>query len=220
MKKIGKLECLVREGDNDGFNVILLHGYGADAHDLAPLADFLDPEQLWNFYFPEGPREVPIGPMMTGKAWFEIAARDLEAGIDFTAFRPKGLDAAIQLVDDLIFQLDSEKLVLGGFSQGAMVTTATAMRSPEAMTALILWSGALLDQENWRRQAGVLNEKPFFQSHGLQDPVIAVRFGEKLYELLQSSGARGSFVKFNGGHEIPMPVLLKSREFLSGIFPS
>ncbi len=215
---IGKLSCLVRPGEEKGQSVVLLHGFGADASDLFPLADFLDPEQNWNFYFPEAPLEVPIGPMMTGRGWFPISVRELEQGIDFVQLRPPGMDASCELVYDMIFHLNSAKLVLGGFSQGAMVSTEVALNNPNDVAGLILYSGALLDQANWSAKAAGLAGKRFLQSHGAQDPVIPFAAAQKLYALLKQGGMDGPFLSFQGGHEIPLPVLNKSKELLAEIF--
>jgi phospholipase/carboxylesterase len=214
---VGKLPCLRRVGDNEKQNVVLLHGFGADAGDLFPLADFLDPEGKWNFYFPEAPLEVPIGPMSSGRGWFPISVRELEVGIDFTKMRPPGMDASCELVYDMIFHLNSEKLVLGGFSQGAMVSTEVALSNPQDVHGLVLLSGALLDQANWAKKAVELKGKRFIQSHGTGDPVIPFLAAQKLFDLLKGAGMDGQFVSFPGGHEIPMPVLQKSKAFIESI---
>lgn len=210
----GKLEFRHRSGDDERQNVILLHGFGADSGDLFPLADMLDPEGKWNFYFPQAPLEVPIGPGWTGRGWFPISLRDLEAGIDFTTVRPPGMDHATALVYDLIFDLNSEKLILGGFSQGAMVATEVAMLNPNDVTGLLLLSSCMLDRDNWTKKSVSLKGKPYFQSHGLQDQVIPFSAAQKLNDMLKGAGAEGSFVTFNGGHDIPTPVLQKAKLFI------
>jgi phospholipase/carboxylesterase len=214
MAKTKKLEFLKRDGEQDGRNVILLHGFGADASDLFPLADVLDPDGGWNFYFPQAPLEVPIGPGWTGRAWFPIPLRELEQGIDYSRARPPGIDDARQTVEDLIFDLNSKSLILGGFSQGAMLAVETAVRNHQDVAGLILYSGALLDAENWAKRAVDLKGKPFIQSHGTADQVIPVSSGNKLFEMLKKAGLVGGLFAFQGGHEIPMPVLKKTVEFL------
>src|SRR5262245_8279285 len=129
--QLGKLESLTRLGSTKGHNVVLLHGFGADASDLFPVAEVLDPDENWNFYFPEAPIEVPIGDMWTGRGWFPISVRDLESGVDFTKVRPPGMDESARAVDDMLFHLNSEKLVLGGFSQGAMISMEVALNGVE-----------------------------------------------------------------------------------------
>ena len=212
-----KLEFLKREGDSEKNNVILLHGYGADNQDLFGLADFLDPEGEWSFYFPQAPIEVPIGPAWMGRAWFPIPQRDLEVGIDYSHKRPPGIDAAAQAVGDLIFDLNSERLVLGGFSQGAMMAVDVAMNNANDVEAMILLSGTLVDRGGWTAKAGGLKGKKFFQSHGLSDTVIPVAKGQALFDLLKAAGLEGGLHTFPGGHEIPMPVLNKAKQFLSGL---
>jgi phospholipase/carboxylesterase len=214
---VGKMQCLRRVGENEKLNVVLLHGFGADASDLFPLADFLDPDGQWNFYFPEAPLEVPIGPMNYGRGWFPISVRELEEGIDFTKIRPPGMDASCELVYDMLFHLNSEKLVLGGFSQGAMVSTEITLNNPDDVHGLVLLSGALLDHANWAQKAVALKGKRFIQSHGTRDPVIPFAAAQQLYDLLKGAGMVGPFVTFPGGHEIPLPVLQKTKAFIADV---
>jgi phospholipase/carboxylesterase len=216
-KNIGKLSCLIRPGEDTKKHAVLLHGFGADAADLFPLADVLDPDEQWNFMFPDAPLEVPIGPMWTGRGWFPISLRDLEAGIDFTQVRPPGLSESSAIISELVFNLNAENLVLGGFSQGAMVATNVALGNPTDIKGLMLLSGALLDEQGWKKKAPALKGVKFIQSHGAQDPVIPFSAGQRLFDLLRASGLDGQLVSFSGGHEIPGPVVKKAAEFLKTI---
>lgn len=216
-KQIGNLSCLVREGNNEGWNIVLLHGFGADASDLYPLADFLDPDENWNFYFPDAPLEVPIGPHMMGRGWFPISVRDLETGVDFTKVRPPGLDKSAEAVSGLLFELNSKKLVLGGFSQGAMIATEVALHSPEDVQGLIILSGAMLDEENWTKKSAGLKTIKILQAHGQHDQVLPFVVSQRLNEMIKKGGAEIDWIPFSGGHEIPMPVLQRARQFISKI---
>lgn len=216
-EQVGKLSCLKREGEVPGNNVVLLHGFGADASDLFPLADFLDPEGNWTFYVPDAPLEVPIGPQWMGRGWFPISLRELDAGVDFTQVRPPGLDESTNIVSDMIFHLDSKKLVLGGFSQGAMVATEIMLTQPDDVHGLILLSGALLDEANWKKKSSVLKGKKILQSHGQGDQVIPFAASQRLNDLLKAGGADIEWIPFGGAHEIPMPVLKKAKLFLESI---
>lgn len=216
-EQVGQLSCLKRPGEEPGHNVIILHGFGADAGDLFPLADFLDPDQRWTFYCPDAPIEVPIGPQWMGRGWFPISVRELETGIDFTKVRPPGLDESASLVRELIFELNSTKLVLGGFSQGAMVSTEIALNDPEDLAGLILFSGCLLDAANWTKKAPAFKDKKILQSHGMQDTVIPFQAGLQLHQMIKEAGAQAEWLPFPGAHEIPMPVLKKAQQFLAKI---
>lgn len=214
-EQIGQLDCLVREGEDRQRAVVLLHGFGADAADLFPLADELDPEGVWTFYVPNAPFEVPIGPAWMGRAWFPISLRDLEVGIDFAKVRPPGLDQARETLGELVFELNAKKLVLGGFSQGAMLATEFSLMQAEDISGLIIYSGTLLDEANWSKRVSELKAKPVLQSHGNQDPVVPFSGAQRLFELLKNAGVEGQFIGFNGGHEIPRQVIQKTSAFLS-----
>lgn len=218
-ERIGQLDCIKREGENEGHAVVLLHGFGADMGDLAPLADVMDPEGNWTFYFPNAPLEVPIGPGWTGRGWFPISLRELEAGVDFTKIRPPGLDMSRKLVSEFIFHINPRKLVLGGFSQGAMVALDLALHEPDAAAALLILSGVLLDEENWTKRASRLKGKPLLQSHGHLDQVIPIQGAQKLYEILKNAGAAVQFMPFSGAHEIPANVIKRSADLLAGLAP-
>lgn len=216
-EQVGELNCLKREGENPGYNVVLLHGFGADAADLFPLADYLDPDQNWTFYVPDAPLEVPIGPQWMGRGWFPISLRELEAGVDFTQVRPPGMNESAAAVSDMIFHLNSKKLVLGGFSQGAMIATEITINQPEDVAGLIVLSGALLDEPNWKKKSAALKGKKILQSHGMQDTVIPFSASLRLNELFKASGADVEWLPFGGAHEIPIPVLNKAKAFLNSL---
>ena len=213
-QKIGKLDCLKKTGENEDDVLMLLHGFGADASDLFPLGNMLDPEGAWTLVAPNAPFEVAIGPGWTGRGWFPISLRELETGVDFSQIRPPGLDEAAEMVGEVIFELNPKRLVLGGFSQGAMVSTEVTLRSPADVTGLVLWSGSMLDEPGWTKRAADLKTTKFLQSHGGADPVLPFAMAERLYKLLRAGGAEGQLVSFGGGHEIPMTVLRKTAEFI------
>lgn len=213
-EKIGKLDCLKKTGENERDILMLLHGFGADAGDLFPLAGLIDPDDQWTVVAPNAPFEVPIGPGYTGRGWFPISLRDLEAGVDFSQIRPPGLDEAAQMVGEVIFELNPERLVLGGFSQGAMVATEVALSSPDDVSGLVLWSGTLLDEAGWTKRAAGLKGKRFLQSHGGGDQVLPFSGAERVYKMLRDAGAEGPLIGFGGGHEIPMAVVQKTAEFV------
>ena len=109
----------------------------------------------------------------------------------------------------------SEKIVIGGFSQGAMLTSHLAgLIAPDAM---LLFSGTLFDKENLMQSLDSMNSIPFFQSHGKQDMVLEYSQAMDLFELLKLYKLKGEMISFNGGHEIPMEVISKAKEFLSNL---
>src|ERR1700748_67423 len=121
--------------------VVLLHGYGADGDDLIGLAPHwqkLLPGAA--FVAPHAPDRVPGAP--SGFQWFPIARLDpheVKNGVAMDAPRiGEFLDAELAAVD-----LPPERLVLAGFSQGAMLALHLGLRRGAA--AIVGFSGLLAD---------------------------------------------------------------------------
>lgn len=212
--------------------VVLCHGFGAPGDDLVGLAPELVRLQPSlrdvRFYFPSAP--LSLGQLGWGdaRAWWmiDMAAvqqlqRDPEALREFRKQEPEGMAAARKSMLALVKQiadgtkLPMKRVVLGGFSQGAMITTDVALRLEEAPGALVVLSGTLLTEEIWRTKATARAGLPVFQSHGRQDPVLPYQASEWLRDLLTEAGMQLEFVPFDGGHTIGQNALLKLGDFLA-----
>jgi phospholipase/carboxylesterase len=223
-KQICGVECIV-ENPGPSNAVVLFHGYGADFTDLAPLADMMDPEGEWTWIFPNGPQVVDIGGHMTGRAWFPISIEDLQKAMmtgqakDYATTAPAGLDKILPQLEDLIEELKKEysSIVVGGFSQGGMVATHLFQKSGDSLKGALLLSTVLLNQTKLIESLAGLAGKPFLQSHGSQDSILPVSQGMSLYQFLKKNGWQGRWAEFSGGHEIPMMVINKSRDFLKSL---
>lgn len=220
-KTINNLECIVENPGNDRA-IVLIHGFGADCRDLAPLHKYLDPKSQFTWIFPNGPVSVPLGMAMEGRAWFEIPMEELQKEIasgtprDYTHLSPKDFAKVLMQMEGLIFELlqDHKEIVIGGFSQGAMMASHLLGACGDALSGAILYSGVLLDVARLEKSLAGLKPVPFLQSHGRQDPVLFINNGKKLFDVLKSKNFQGEWLEFNGGHEIPMSVLQKSAQFL------
>ncbi len=221
---IAGFECIV-ENEGQSNCVVLFHGFGADYSDLVPLADFLDPEGEWTWIFPNGPQVVDIGGHMTGRAWFPISQADLEASMmtgvprDYAPITNKPPADVLRDLEQFVDELKQNYagIVLGGFSQGGMITSHLLSAAGDSLQGAILLSTVLLNEKALLPTLEGLKPKPFFQSHGSRDPVLHIKFGQALYSQLKSKGWKGTWIDFPGGHEIPMNVLMKAKEFLTAL---
>lgn len=224
-RQIGALKTFVMEGDKRGPCVVLFHGYGADASDLMPLADMMELPNSVTWVFPDAPLEVIIAPGFYGRAWFQIDAKRLENAMmngepaDMSQTTPGGLEVASKMALSLYNELikDHSKVILGGFSQGAMLATEITMTCEKKPAGLVLMSSTLICQERWQKLAPSCVHVPFIQSHGKNDVLLGYPYAENLYHLLTSAGLDGEFIDFGGGHEIPPKVIEKIGRFITGI---
>jgi phospholipase/carboxylesterase len=197
--------------------IVLLHGFGAPGDDLVGLADYIDAPEGTRFVFPPAPLEPP--QLAGGRAWWMLDLERIERALatgqprDLTDEDPVGLPDARKHVTALVAPL-GEPLVLGGFSQGAMVACDVALHLPKPPTALVLLSGAPVGLARWKPLLPKLAGVPVFQSHGQKDALLSYTAAERLRDELVAAGAKVEWVPFAGGHEIPPTVLDKLGAFL------
>ena len=206
-----------REGGGTGPMLVLMHGYGAPSEDLVPLARQLAVDPSVRFAFPAAPHVLEMGlpKDQAGRAWWPIDMVELQRAVmqrdyeTLTGRVPVGLTEARAEVLALLEALETEhgvardKLVLGGFSQGAMLATDVALRADRPPAALAILSGSLIAKAEWLPLMKARATMPVLQSHGRADPVLSFEIAEQLRQELTSAGLSVEFVAFNGGHGIP-----------------
>jgi phospholipase/carboxylesterase len=206
-----------REGGGTGPMLVLMHGYGAPGDDLVPLSRQLAVDKSVRFAFPAAPRVLEMGlpPEQSGRAWWPIDMAELQRAVitrdieTLTSRVPDGLAEARAEIEALLDALETEhgvarnKLVLGGFSQGAMLATDVALRAERPPAALAILSGSLITKAEWIPLMTARSSMPVLQSHGRADPVLSFEIAELLRQALTGAGVAVEFVAFNGGHGIP-----------------
>lgn len=221
LTRIGDLEA-VRVQGSGGSCIVLCHGFGANAFDLAPLSAHVKARPGTTWIFPQAPIEFAIGPGMSGRAWFPLVAEELArlvAGgqkVTYSQVVPPGLAPAREKLESLINSLPfpRDQISIGGFSQGAMMATDLFLRSTELFAGLVILSGTLICEEEWKALAPAKSGFQFFQSHGMYDPVLPFENAKRLEGLLRDAGLSGEFVSFQGMHEIPEGVLKRMTNYL------
>ncbi len=174
------------------YSIIWMHGLGADGNDFAPIVPALvDPS--WpplRFVFPHAPvRPVTINNGMSMRAWYDIAAFDLNARQD-----EAGMRASIGEVETLIERehtrgVPSERILLAGFSQGGAIALAAGLRHPQKLAGIIALSTYLPLHAALASERSAANAAtPIFWGHGSADPVVILQRGVDSRDLLQSMG--------------------------------
>jgi phospholipase/carboxylesterase len=167
--------------------LVLLHGRGADEHDLRPLLDVLDPERRLHGYCPRGPLSLPPG----GAHWYIVPR------VGFPD--PSTFAASYAEASDWLDALPHERIVVGGFSQGAAMTYALGLGVDRPRpAALLAFSGFIPTVDGWELD----DTRPFPPiaiGHGTYDPVIPVEFGRAARDRLLAAGAPVTY------QESPLP---------------
>ncbi len=222
---LGRLEATLtggtdREGGGDGPVVVLLHGFGAPGTDLVGLWRVLDVPREVRFVFPKAP--IVLGGMPGGldsRAWWNLDLEGVQRALargeprDLSGGLPDGLAEAHDLVVELLDALAEhhgaapERTVLGGFSQGAMLSTDVVLRRARPFAGLVVLSGTLLARETWTPLMADRAGLPVFVSHGRTDPLLPFAGAEALHGLFTAAELASEFHAFSGQHEIPGGVL-------------
>ena len=187
-------------GDAEGA-LVLFHGRGADEHDLLGLLDELDPERRLDGFCPRGPLSLPPG----GAHWYAVP----RVGYPDPATFAQGFAAATGFVDDL----PHEHVVLGGFSQGAVMALSVGLgHGRPRPQAVIGFSGFLPEVEGW--SLGGPPWPAIAIGHGTYDPVIPVEFAHRTRDRLVAAGAAVLYRESPMGHAIDPQFVSDLRPFL------
>ncbi len=196
--------------------VILFHGFGADMNDLESMKDILNPDGMeLNWIFPNGIFSVPIGPGWTGRAWWPLQLSQLPN--DWTNYSPPEMTELVPKVMALIQSLNIpwNQIILGGFSQGAMLATEIYFAAAEKPLGLMSLSGSLIRKDVWSEKCSARVGEKIFLSHGEQDQVLPSGGTQKLLTVLKQKELLVDFVSFQGGHEIPAQVCTRAKKYLT-----
>ena len=189
--------------------VVIMHGRGADANDLADIAPMIDGPRGYRFIFPNAPNAWEAAPGMTfGFTWFEGLPPE-----------PKSLQSArrivLQFVDEVVkrFPTPRGKVVLAGFSQGALMALDAGLRTSQPIAGLVAMSGALYEQD--LPDLSTRKDLPVLIIHGTADEMINVNMARRARRVLEQNGLQPKYHEFPMGHQVTPESLAVVRDFIA-----
>ena len=189
--------------------LVLLHGRGADEHDLFPLFDALDPEGRLVGVAPRGPLSLPPG----GAHWYavhEIGYPDPATFLTTLAELSAWLDALPGMTGVPI-----DRTVIGGFSQGCVMTYALALGAGRpAPAGIVALSGFMPTVAGFELDLSGREGFPAAIGHGTHDPIIAVEWGRDAHERLTAAGADVVYRESPIDHTIDPRFVVELRAWL------
>lgn len=178
--------------------VILMHGFGAPGRDLVPLSKAIEAPEKTAFVLPEAPNELARG----GRAWWAQRG-DYE----------KSRNHVVSLLKFVRESNADATIVLGGFSQGAMLASNFLPKDSELVDALVLLSPSGQTREEITGKGE--NKPVVFLAHGREDRVLPFAGSERLHEKLSKLEYKIEWLPFDGAHTIPREVITGVSKFLS-----
>ena len=198
--------------------IILLHGFGAHMGDLASLAPAIDSEG-YVYIFPNAPIPFEIGPGATGYGWTypRRIPQELRRADDVDAV----VDMLAALVDEVTEQYDTDpgQVILGGFSQGGMMTYRYGLPNPDKFKGLAALSAVAPDEDTMREKLPADRSQPIFVAHGISDMVIEVQMARDTLEFLKAEGYKPVYHEYAMAHEISQQTLSDLAEWIKNTLP-
>jgi phospholipase/carboxylesterase len=191
--------------------LVLFHGRGADENDLFPLLDVLDPERRFVGATPRGPLSMPPG----GAHWYALGGIGTPEATTFHS----SYSAAAEWLDGFLAEhgFGYDRLVVGGFSQGGVMTYSLGLgRGRPRPAALAAFSSFIPSVEGFELDLSP-PLPPVAIGHGTLDPVIGVEWGRQARDVLEAAGAEVLYRETPMYHQIDPEFVLEVAAWLRRI---
>jgi phospholipase/carboxylesterase len=174
--------------------LVLFHGRGTSEQDLLPLLDMLDPERRLLGITPRGPLSLPPG----GAHWYAVARIGFPDHDTFHATNATVTDWLDAVLADE--GIPVTRAILGGFSQGAVMSYALGLAAARpAPAGIVALSGFIPTVEGLELDPAGRRGLPVAIGHGVYDPVIGVEWGRDARDRLTQAGLDVTY------REYPLP---------------
>ena len=150
--------------------VILCHGYGGDGKDISILAGYWRtylPDTI--FICPDAPEKCEASP--SGFQWFDLTDQDPEQILSKSLVAENKLNKLIDEVKES-YNLLANQIIIGGFSQGSMISLQTGIKRKDKINSILGYSGKIIDLEHLSKN--IVSRPNIFLMHGDIDQVVPV----------------------------------------------
>ena len=181
----------IRPGTSSKHTLFLLHGLGSDEQDMFGLAHELDPR--FTVICLRAPKSY--GP---GYSWFPIEWTP--TGI---SMKDEDAEKSLEMLAD---ELPSERdgiVLVGGFSQGSMMSSGILSKHSELIDGAVLLSGRIIPSF-FVNPPEALVEIPVFIAHGELDEVLTFDQGTALKEQVSGISSNVEWHAYRMGHTVSL----------------
>lgn len=179
--------------------IFLMHGYGSNEEDLFSFAAEL-PSEYYVFSL-----QAPHPMMYGGYAWYAINFDAAQNKFSDIAQAKESQNLIKNTVEEIIekYFIDSEKITLIGFSQGAILSYALALSTPHIFKRIVALSGYISeDMISISNDKEALSKLKIYGSHGTVDQVIPIDWARKTKPFLEKLNISMTYSEYPVGHTI------------------
>jgi len=218
---MAEVQCVeIETGPHPTGSIIWLHGLGADGHDFEPIVGELRlPDTLaLRFVFPHAPvRPVTINGGMAMRAWYDIVSLDRSGPVDVAGIAASTANLESLVASEQQRGIDSDRIVLAGFSQGGVIAINAALRSAHRLAGLMALSTWLALPDALERD-GLDTSLPVFMAHGQFDPMVLPEYGRASADRLVEAGFDVEWHVYPMAHAVCPQEIGDIRSWLLSVF--
>jgi phospholipase/carboxylesterase len=193
--------------------VVVLHGRGADANDLADLAPMMDGPEGLRFIFANAPKPFEPYPGMTfGWTWFDGWPPTPESIAE-------SRNKLLAFLDEIVERYPPKegKIILAGFSQGGMMALDVGFRTEQRLRGIVVMSGAIYEAELPDLRAR--KDQRVLLVHGTQDDMIPVIAARRTRRVLEDHDVEPEYHEFSMGHHVTPESMAVVADFIRRCMP-
>ena len=183
--------------------VIMLHGYGSNSDDLFGLRSHIPAG--YHVYSLQAPVAMENGAY----GWYKLDfGKERDLRYDY-AEAEKARKFVVEFINDVSSKqnVDKNRIILLGFSQGAILSLDIAAVDPEVPWGVVALSGGMMTESKKAPGTDKLKDKRFFIGHCTSDEVVPFGLAAEAHTFLASKGAKVHLKQYEGGHFIPAEEL-------------
>ena len=188
----------------DGFDpereypvVYLLHGYLSNMRDLPGLSPSISRDGCL-YVSPNAPIKIDMGPSARGFAWWS-ESKDPAIAFDLLSTLVERINCQ--------YRVAAGRSLIGGFSQGAMLTYEFGLPKPDVFAGLFGLSGQVVDEGRLRASLPEGRGQSIFIAHGTEDAMLPIGEGRKSRDFLVGEGYAPEYREYRMAHQVSPQVL-------------
>ncbi|QXZ08353.1 dienelactone hydrolase family protein [Comamonas sp. Y33R10-2] len=194
--------------------LVLMHGVGSNEQDLFGLAPYVPPQ------FHVISLRAPFAMGMGAYAWFQFTV-DADGTRHINVPQEQQARTLVQqTVEQAAAQLNipPERVVVGGFSQGGIMSLSQLLTQPQTLRAALIWHSRLLPEiAAQHAPAAAFAGKSAWVSHGTYDNVIPLTSAHAIRDKLGALPLQLNYHEYPGAHEIRPEELKASMQWLQDL---
>lgn len=205
------LHYIMKKGQSSGNIIVMLHGYGSNEGDLFSFSN----------YFPNATficLQAPIKRSNKSYSWFDITFKGEVKSVD--TVQANNSAAKLNLFLKNIQRSGNQKVLIGGFSQGAIMSLKTGIENPQLVNGLLCFSGSTLG-DNFKPDNSLsaqYKKLKAFYAHGTQDKVLPIEKGRASNQMLQKAGIQTLYKEYPMKHQINSQVIQDALKWYRTVF--